>query len=53
MGKDNSEPIPAPEDNVKPLNYKEQFSVRSCLSTALKFIIPLRWAGAACHLGIY
>lgn len=37
MGNDNSstsEPIiPAPEDNVKPLNYKEQFSVRSCLST--------------------
>ena len=32
MGKDNSsasEPIPPPEDNVKPLDYKEQFSVRS------------------------
>ena len=28
-----SEPIPAPEDNIKPLDYKDQFSVRSCLST--------------------
>jgi hypothetical protein len=26
MAKD---PLPAPEDNVKPLNYKEQFEVRS------------------------
>ena len=31
MGKDNS-PIPAPEDNVEPLNYKDLFSVRNCLS---------------------
>jgi hypothetical protein len=38
MGKDNLSPIPAPEDNVKPLNYKEQFSVRSHLLTVHNFL---------------
>jgi hypothetical protein len=28
QGTGKSEPISAPEDNIKPLNYKEQFSVR-------------------------
>lgn len=54
-----SKPIPAPEDNVKPLNYKDQFSVRSFLSAGalalitLKLITSLHWAGTGCHLEIY
>jgi len=46
MCKTNSstaEPIPAPEDNVKPLDYKEQFSGR----VTSKFIDPCAAASKA------
>jgi cytochrome c oxidase assembly protein subunit 23 len=44
MGKDNSSPTPAPEDNVNPLNYKEQFSGRRVTS---QFIDPCEAASKA------
>ncbi|KAF8202515.1 hypothetical protein BJ912DRAFT_1053688 [Pholiota molesta] len=44
QGTGKSEPISAPEDNLKPLNYKEQFSGRHVSS---KFIDPCADASKA------
>ncbi|EDR14099.1 uncharacterized protein LACBIDRAFT_244368 [Laccaria bicolor S238N-H82] len=43
-GKILEQPVPAPEDNVKPLNYREQFSGRHVSS---KFIDPCAAASKA------
>ncbi|KIM44950.1 hypothetical protein M413DRAFT_67501 [Hebeloma cylindrosporum] len=44
MSKQKSEPIPAPEDNIKPLNYREQFAGREVTS---KFVDPCAAASKA------